>query len=505
MRLFTIGDSISQGFMSLAAARTELSFSTLIARCLGELPGVNYAVPFWGAGGIPLNIERILRNLQRHYGSDIKGPLEWAAAVVSINQMLDEVEDYYERGPGNIALPQAGTTPWFPNVSVAGFTIADAWLVTPEWCHDRIASTESEVALFSEARDGFFALPNRRFERTAHAVLNPSRDPRFNEFSALEWLKFHVEREDGDGVENVILWLGPNNALGTVVRLKVEDTGKAADWQQIRTKVEERNKYNLWSEEHFGEEYEELLTRVNKILTASTATRKKCRVFVGTVPAVTIAPLAKGVGEPSEEDDPFGVLPKARYYQYYTYVLFDIDYARRSHRLTRDEALMIDRRIAKYNETIKSLVQKFNSANKEVNAGVEYVVVDIAKQLLQLAFRRNNGQPTYKLPEPLKKRAEAMRRPEPNTIYYHADRQSVMLQGGIFSLDGVHPSAIGQGLLAHEFIKCMREAGVDVPGDLDWSAIVASDSLFTNPIALMPELYDNPKLAEGILDLLSLP
>ena len=27
MKLFTIGDSISQGFMSLAAARTELSYS----------------------------------------------------------------------------------------------------------------------------------------------------------------------------------------------------------------------------------------------------------------------------------------------------------------------------------------------------------------------------------------------------------------------------------------------------------------------------------------------
>lgn len=36
MKLFTIGDSISQGFMSLAAARTELSFSTLIAQCFGQ-------------------------------------------------------------------------------------------------------------------------------------------------------------------------------------------------------------------------------------------------------------------------------------------------------------------------------------------------------------------------------------------------------------------------------------------------------------------------------------
>ncbi|HEY0658065.1 MAG TPA: hypothetical protein VGD05_06310, partial [Pyrinomonadaceae bacterium] len=35
MKLFTIGDSVSQGFMSLAAARTDNAYSTLIARQIG--------------------------------------------------------------------------------------------------------------------------------------------------------------------------------------------------------------------------------------------------------------------------------------------------------------------------------------------------------------------------------------------------------------------------------------------------------------------------------------
>ncbi len=77
MKLFTIGDSISQGFMSLAAARTELSYATLVARCLGLTPGSDaYPIPLWGAGGLPLNIENLLRSLQRRYGSDIRGPIE---------------------------------------------------------------------------------------------------------------------------------------------------------------------------------------------------------------------------------------------------------------------------------------------------------------------------------------------------------------------------------------------------------------------------------------------
>ena len=35
MELFTIGDSISQCFMSLAAARTDKCYSTLLANILG--------------------------------------------------------------------------------------------------------------------------------------------------------------------------------------------------------------------------------------------------------------------------------------------------------------------------------------------------------------------------------------------------------------------------------------------------------------------------------------
>jgi iron complex outermembrane receptor protein len=52
-------------------------------------------------------------------------------AVISVNRFLDEVENHYERGQGNIALPQAGRRQFYPNVSVAGFTVTDAWNVTP--------------------------------------------------------------------------------------------------------------------------------------------------------------------------------------------------------------------------------------------------------------------------------------------------------------------------------------------------------------------------------------
>jgi hypothetical protein len=502
MKLYTNGDSIAQGFMSLAAARTELSFSTLIARCFGLAPGVDYLLPAWGAGGIPINIERLLRTLERLYGSDISGVIEWPSAVVTINQMMDEVEDYYERGPGNIALPQAGPTQWFPNVAVAGFTIADAWLVTPRWCLRRIASEEAERGLFTEAGDGFFALPNRRFERTAHAVLNPSRSSDFNDFSQLQWLKFHVERE---GIENVLLWLGSNNALGTVVRLRIAETGSAPK-HPLEMTVDERNPYNLWTPQHFEDEYDELLRRVHEILSSDANRTPDCKVFVATVPPVTIAPLAKGVGGELRVPDPFGVVqPSAIYYEYYTFVIFGLDYARRGHRLTQAEALHIDRYIAQYNASIRSLVDKYNTLSEEAGRGVQYIIVDIANQLLRLAFKRNNGQPTYPMPPEVLDKASQLGRPVVSTAYYHVDRRGVLQAGGVFSLDGVHPTAIGQGLIAHEFIQTLEQSGVAIPRRLDWDAIFASDSLYANPISLMPELYENTRLADMLLDLLSLP
>ena len=80
-----------------------------------------------------------------------------------------------------------------------------------------------------------------------------------------------------------------------------------------------------------------------------------------------------------------------------------------------------------------------------------------------------------------------------------------MKQGGIFSLDGVHPSAIGQGLLAHEFLKAMRAAGltVDLLNDDDWRAIFDSDDLYNKPISLMPELYEHNELIEFLLRVIS--
>jgi hypothetical protein len=72
--------------------------------------------------------------------------------------------------------------------------------------------------------------------------------------------------------------------------------------------------------------------------------------------------------------------------------------------------------------------------------------VDTCKMLEDLAYKRNNGQPPYKLPRELK-----FLYPPVNTKYYHADTEGKLKQGGLFSLDGVHPTPIGHGISLTNF------------------------------------------------------
>ena len=159
------------------------------------------------------------------------------------------------------------------------------------------------------------------------------------------------------------------------------------------------------------------------------------------------------------------------------------------------EALLIDNTIRAFNRGIKARVD-------DLNAGLarpRYFVVDIAQALTKMAWKRNQGQPTYQFPE-----AFRYAHPPIDTKFYHADVEGRVRQGGIFGLDGVHPTAIGQGLFAWEVLKVMQRAGLPVDANtaLDWRAIFASDTLYRDPIRLMHEVYDHERLALTLVDLM---
>ena len=480
-KLFTIGDSIAQGFMSGAAARTELSFSTLIAR---KMNLSNYLFPVWEAGGLPLNMEDVFRALNKRYGSNISG-LEWLTFLPTINKVIDTSEEYYERGPGRANLPYPGKVNYFHNVAVRGFDVTDSWKVTPE-----VAWNNIDNAILQPGNDKFLAVADATLYRTALKVLSPSlaRDNagRFKQnFSQLDWLQYHSQKE---GVENVCLWLGSNNALGTIVDLQIRQT--PGDKSPVTKTHDERiaNRWNLWHPTDFAVEYEEMLQRVHTIM-SNQPEQTDWKVFLANVPLVTIAPLAKGVGPTTH------IAGKGTYYKYYTYVPFDENFAVKTGRhLNLQQVLYIDDCIREYNIIINRLVNQFNTL---AGGKPRYFVVDMCSALQDMAWKRNDAQPTYKFPDYF-----SFVYPKVDTKYYHADKEGQLKQGGLFSLDGVHPSAIGQGLVATEFIKVMQAAGVKQVSlftDQEWEQIFKSDTLYSRPISLMGEIYEHTELAQFVV------
>lgn len=485
MKLFTIGDSVSQGFMSNAAARTDLCFSTLLAKAFGLTPDskktavANYFYPEWLSHGLKLNLEAILRKLERRYGSDISA-LEWVTVLSTIDSVVDESEQYYERGKGkeDQPYPDLGID-YFHNVAIQGFKIADAWQVTPEVCLKEISKQTQGKG------NDFLQEANSAFYRVALKVLNPKLEATKQSFSQLDWLGFHARNE---GVENLILWLGNNNALGTVLGLDIKITPNHPNIPMNKLSQSDRweKGWNLWHPADFEAEYSELLERVE--IQMSSNKHQDWKVFIATIPMVTIIPFAKGVGETSR-------VPRGAdywsYFKYYTYFPFEEEFAVKTGKnLTMQDAIFIDDCILEYNKTIQKLVDK-----KNVGHGKQrYYIVDISQRFSELAYKRNEGKPTYKFPDFFD-----FRYPKVNTKYYHADERSNLKQGGIFSLDGVHPSAITHGLIAHEFLETMQEAGVKPEQELQWPRIFESDDLYQHPISIMQELYHKDELATHII------
>lgn len=497
MKLFTIGDSISQGFMSGAAAKTDQSYSTLLAKVLGA-NGYNF--PTWEKGGMPLDLETVFRRLQRKLDTNISGPLEWINAMVIINKYLDEIEDYYERGEG--CLDKSIGTGSYHNVSVRGFDVSNSWQLAPKDCLEKIAISDKNG-------DNTFGIVNESLHRTAYKVLGSGATG--NSYTQLDWLEHHHQQQ---GIENVILWLGANNALGTVLDLKIKQTspdGTAFKNGPDSVSYTDRlNKWNLWHPEDFRTEYKFMLDKVVNIM-ENNPNNTDYKVFIATIPLVTICPLIKAVEKsgrtdrkvlewPVDENNPAptdisqlspGNTVDVSYGKYYPYFLFEDNFDLSIEHLNQNEILHIDDCIRKYNRIIQELVAE---ANKKT--GKKFYLVDIASALSKMALKRNHYAPEYEFPEYFK-----YSYPKVDSRFYGVTRDKQIKAGGLFSLDGVHPTAIGQGLIAYEFLKVMQKAGSftgDVESALDWKSIFESDTLYSNPIGLLGEIYDNPDFKKWI-------
>ena len=471
-KFVAIGDSLLQGFQSGAVYRTEVSVPAIVAYELGVLDTFRYP-RYGGPGGLPLNIELMLRRLEERYGPQLK-PWEIPPALFTLRSFMDEVEDYWERGPGAIA-PVIGT--YNDNLSCYGWDLRDALEKTAAYCAARIATPSDsfldEIVENNGDRAAMRVYPHWASEQESMTL-----------FDAATALGDDYGDDTDSGIETLVVFLGSNNALGTVTELRV--AWSDADYKDL----DRKNSYTIWRPEHFDAEFAAVVEQVRRISAR--------HVILCTIPHVTIAPIARGLGGKSG----------SRYFTYYTRPWIDekhFDAARDEH-ITGEQAWAVDTAIDHYNNTIQRAVADAR------RGGRDWYLLDVAGVLERLAARRYHddlqARPAWWTPYPLPPVLAALD-PVPDTRFLTADGKGGRATGGLFSLDGVHPTTVGYGILAQEIVSIMVRAGVEfrhpngavrTDAAVDFERLIRQDSLVQSPPQNIDSALSILGWADEILD-----
>ncbi|WMM72073.1 hypothetical protein RCF27_19755 [Rhodococcus pyridinivorans] len=450
-RLVALGDSLLQGFQSGAIYNTDVSVPAIVAHELGA--DLRYP-RFGGPGGLPLNVEVLLRRIEERHGSTLE-PWELPTALFTARGFMDEVEDYWERGPGATP-PLVG---YLHNLSCFGWDLRDVLQKTARVCAERIATPRDDLVRQLVENNG---------ERAALYVY-PNTDDRRREMTLFDVAAELGAEHDGDteaGIETLVVFLGSNNALQTVTELQVVWSGD--DFRDLDAK----QAYTIWRPEHFDSEFAEVVAKLRDI--------DARHVVLCTVPHVTIAPIARGIG--TKNGSP--------YFPYYTRPWVDarrFDASRDEH-ITGAQARMVDAAIDLFDETITEAVADAR------RAGLDWYLLDTAGILDRLAARRYvddlDARPAWWQPYPLPPALAALD-PVPDTRFLSADGHGGRDSGGLFSLDGVHPTTVAYGILAQEIIDVMVRAGVEFrspngtvrngPVAVDFERLLRHDTLVRTP------------------------
>ncbi|MGH3937846.1 MAG: hypothetical protein ACRDTG_04300, partial [Pseudonocardiaceae bacterium] len=234
------------------------------------------------------------------------------------------------------------------------------------------------------------------------------------------------------------------------------------------------DEFTVWRPSHFVAELELVAAKVRQI--------RARHVIWCTIPHVTIAPIARGVGGKVNSGSP--------YFSYYTRPWISDHAFRPGHdpAITGAEAHAVDSAIDQYNDAITATVAAAR------RAGRNWYLLDIAGVLDRLASRRYledpQARPDWWTPYPLPPELAALR-PVPDSRFLTAD-ETGRLSGGLFSLDGLHPTTVGYGIIAQEIIDVMVGAGVQftlpdgrtprpAPIRVDIPRLIRRDTLLTRP------------------------
>lgn len=456
-KLAVIGDSMGQGFQNGGIYRTDLSFPALLSR--GFETGNSFDVPSFSAqGGIPLNLEVLVRGLSDEFGNSISWK-KYVPAGLHLYRTLKRIKNYWEGQTRDLQVPR--TEPWH-NQSVWGFAANDAWIMTEKVCRQFIIENKPRYTVFD-------VLPDKAMYITGRMVLNPSFESKFEDHNQIE--NIHRLHEQG-GIENLIVCLGHNNFVGALSALDIIYS-RAEDLEASNF---DRN-YTVYRPEHFEMEMRRLFERIARLDIP--------RVFVPTYPYITIPPVTRGVSEDKKKGHD-------GYFDYYTrFWIWDDDFNPDKHPyLDKNQAIELDQLVDQYNNIIRSLAAEFG-----------FIVAPVHRYVNAVARRRLGVDAVRPYPPEFVKALQQNPmtshlvtedgKVKISSDYIRVDEKTQkVMQGGIFSLDGLHPTTIGYGLIANIYRMSMEQAGVQFQKEIDWNFIIDNDTLISDPPYLLTELRE---------------
>lgn len=454
-RLVAIGDSMAQGFKNGGIYRTDLSFPAILAHSLES--DRSFETPLFTAQtGIPINIEMLVRGMSDEFGDTITWN-EYIKAGVHLYKTLRRIKEYWEGSKKSLAVERKSP---YHNQGIWGVSISDSWLMDDAYCIDQIKNKEPRYTVFS-------VLPDNALYTTARLVLNPVQSDTFRKHSMID--NVNLLHNDG-GIENLISCIGHNNIVGAATNLKLIYSEK----HDLNAPHHQRT-CTVFRPEHFEDETRILYQKLSKVGAK--------RVFVPTIPYVTIPPAIRGVNSDKTK-------PRTGYFDYYSrFWIWDEDFNPDKHaHLTKEDAITLDQHVDQYNKIIYELSDEFG-----------FHVVPVSRYVSAAARRRLGSEQVRPFPDlfikALKNNPATSylvndnEQPRLSTDYIRLEGDSRKLdRGGIFSLDGLHPSTIGYGLIANIYKERMEKEGVEFNSEIDWDFVIENETLVTNPPLLLNDL-----------------
>lgn len=454
-RLVASGDSLAQGFKNGGVYRTDLSFPAILARAMA--PDAPFETPsFSSQAGIPVNLEVLIRGVAEEFGQQLRRR-HYPAVLIHLYSTLRRIKRFWENEENHLERRRQAP---YHNQAVWGFAANDTWLMTENICRNFLQTRPTRYTVFS-------VLPDNAMYITGRLVLNPGFTPEHERCSQID----NIRRLHGDGgIENLILCTGHNNFVGALSSLRIVYSENGF----LERKHYERT-HTVYRPEHFEMEMRLLFEKVAAIGVG--------RVFVPGYPYLTIPPATRGVQVPPR-------MHTGGYFDYYTrFWIWDEDFDPDKHpHLTKEQAIELDMLADRYNSIVEQLCAEFGFHHVPVHKYVHAVArrrlgVDAVRPYppeFTAALRRNSAT-SHLVTDEGKVRL--------STDFIRVDELTGKIcRGGIFSLDGLHPSTIGYGLIANIYRMHMIREGVRFEKEIDWDFVIENEPLVSDPPLLLAEL-----------------